>query len=353
MKILLTGVTGAVGSWHVPELLRRGHQVTCLIRGENPKKRLAEIMPINVSEQVAILPGDIISPLGGLSQSDISALCGQFDCFVHHAGSVKFDQEVAAETYAANIGGTANMMSLARELEILRFCYNSSVYANSEEPRNPYEYSKAAAEQLVRNWPNRQFVILRPSIVVGHSQTGKTSSYTGYYGWFSGFSYLKYQLRKFWDQDSSSCKGFHFAGDILVFNEPLWLEYSADSTLNMVPIDWLVSAMTDIIENGQWGKSYNLSDPNPPKVAWVIKESFEILGIQGVIRKTSRTKGQISPMLAQTQQHLDKRLKIYLPYVTSERRFGCDAIREAPPGIDKAFLETMLKYASATKFGHQ
>ena len=196
-------------------------------------------------------------------------------------------------------------------------------------------------------------MILRPSIVVGHSQTGKTNSYTGYYGWFSGFSYLKHQLRKRWNQDSSSYQGFHFTGDILVFDEHLWLEYSTASTLNMVPVDWLASAMTDAIENGQWGKVYNLADPNPPRVAWVIKESFDILGIRGVNRKTSQAKEPASPVLSQAQRHLDKRLKIYLPYVTSERRFGCDAIKGAPPEINKAFLGTMLKYALATKFGHQ
>ena len=94
-------------------------------------------MPLDVAEKVAILSGDITSPLGGLTQSDISILNGQFDCFVHHAGLVKFDQDVAAETYAANIGGTANMMSLARELKIPRFCYNSSLYSNYKKPPNP------------------------------------------------------------------------------------------------------------------------------------------------------------------------------------------------------------------------
>lgn len=352
-RFFLTGATGAVCSHHVPELLERGYEVTCLLRGEKPQERLAEVMPADACHRVNILSGDITSPLGGVSQADIRSLRGKFDCLVHHAGSVKFDKNVADETYAANIGGTANMLSLAQELGIPRFVYNSSVYANGKEPRNPYEYSKAAAEQLVRKWANGRFLILRPSIVVGHSQTGETNSYTGYYGWFAGFSYLKHQWRKLWNQSRSSCQGFHFEDDVLILDEPLWLEHSTTSTLNMVPVDWLASAMTDVIEKGQWGRAYNLADPRPPEVAWVIKESFDILGIRGVRRKAGQVQSPKSPVLSQAQQRIDKRLEIYLPYVTFERQFGCDALGEAPPRVDRAFLETMLQYALGTRFGHQ
>lgn len=352
MRILLTGATGAVGSYHVPELLKRGHEVACLVRGENPQKRLAEVMPVGASSQVKIIPADITFPAGGISQEDLERLKGNFDLFFHHAGSVKFEHHLAGETFAANVGGTANMLSLAEELEIPSFYYNSSVYATTRQSRNPYEASKAAAERLVHNWRNGRFMILRPSIVVGHSVTGETNSYTGYYAWFAGFSYMKYQLRKLWDQSRSACQGFYFDSERLILDEPLWLDFSTTTTLNLVPIDWLVAAMTDLIEKGEHGRAYNLANPKPPELEWIIGTSFDILGIQGVKRREGIIQQPNSPVLFQMQQHMDRRLRIYHPYVTAEDDFGCDALKGDPPPINRPFLETVLRYAVGTRFGH-
>lgn len=352
MNIILTGATGAVGSFHVPELLRRGHQVTCLVRGENPRERLASVMPGWAAEQVDIVSGDIILPLGGIDPSALSQMKGKFDFFVHHAGSVTFDNDCAAETFAANVGGTANMLGLAEELGVISFCYNSSVYATTNPPRNPYEASKAAAEKLVRNWRNGKFMIVRPSIVVGSSVTGETNSYTGYYGWMSGFSYMKHQLYKLWEQSRSSCQGFYFENGELVLSEPLWLDYTPSSTLNLIPVEWLATAMTDILENGECGRAYNLADPRPRSMEWMVENSFSILGIKGMKHKGASSRQQVSQTLFQIQQHMDSRLRIFYPYVTVEDVYNCDALKGNPPSVDKEFLETMLNYALSTKFGH-
>jgi len=350
--VLLTGATGHVGSWHVQSLVNRGHKVTCLVRGEDPRARLGEFMPQDVVGQVGLLSGDILKPLGGVSSADIEALRGKFDAFVHHAGNVKFDQQFADEIIAANAGGTAHMLSLASELGVPTFHYNSTAYASRENPRNPYEESKAAAELLVRQW-NGEWTIWKESVVVGHSETGETQSFTGYYGWFSGFAYLKHLLRKTWDADQSSCRGFHFEGNVLVLDEPIFLDYSTTSTLNLVPVDWLVEAMTDIMEGGETGREYFLADPNPPRVEEVIEQSFDILGIKGVKRREGTFFAVVSdPLIAEFQRRMDERLGIYIPYVTEELPFGCDAINGRPPKVNREFLATMLEYAANVRFGH-
>ena len=37
--VLITGATGAIGSMHLLELIKRGYQVICLIRGDDEAKR--------------------------------------------------------------------------------------------------------------------------------------------------------------------------------------------------------------------------------------------------------------------------------------------------------------------------
>lgn len=357
MKVLLTGVTGAIGSCHVPNLLERGHEVTCLVRGKDPYQRVAKILGSMICGQIRVLSGDITQPLGGVNWQEIQPL--KFDCLVHHAGSVKFDKDAKAEIQEANVEGTRHMLSLAEKLEIPFFCYNSSVFALNQPHRNPYEVSKKDAEALVRQWQGGRHVILRPSIVVGDSKTGAVNNYTGYYGFFSGLSWLKHNLRKLWDKDSLSCinQGFNFDhNDTLILEESLWLEYSSSSTLNLVPVDWLVKAITDIMEQGERGQIYNLANTCPPKVAWIVKTSLEILGIQGVKQRQlgEFVSAASSPILRQWQEHTDQRLERYLPYVTGELEFGCEALAtsEFSPVIDRAFLETMLKYAMSTRFGH-
>src|SRR5260370_878437 len=46
---------------------------------------------------------------------------------------------------------------------------------------NPYEESKFQAEQLLRRTPGIRATIYRPSVIVGDSRTGYTSTFTGLY----------------------------------------------------------------------------------------------------------------------------------------------------------------------------
>lgn len=354
MNVLLTGGTGFLGGNHVLEFLEQGHQVTCLVRSQDKfsaRERLAQAIGHEACSRVRVVSGDITLSLGGLSLELCRSMRGQFDCLVHHAGSVKFEEEARAYTFLTNVDGTANMLALAENLEIGLFCYDSSIYAVGKV-RNPYEESKEEAEKLVRNRQRDSYLILRPSIVVGHSETGDTTSYTGFYGWFTGFSYLKHNLRKLWNGDKSSCHGFKFDGDNLIFIDPFWLDYSLTSTLNLIPFNWLVREMTEIVVRGERNREYNLVDPNPQRVAWVIETSLKILGIQGVRRRDGETQLSSDPILAKAQCHMAKRLGIYEPYTNFELGFDCDALGGPPPLVDLAFLETMLRYAVETRFGH-
>lgn len=361
-RVLITGATGAIGSWHVSELLNRGHEVICLVRGNHSHGRfekLAAVVGEDVASRVRIISGEIIENLAGVSSKVIEGLMGSVDIVVHHAGSISFDQEYWEDIIRANVVGTRNMLALAEVLGVSKFCYDSTIYTLNIPPRNPYEESKQQAEKAVLNWDKGEAMIWRPSVVVGRASDGQTNGFNGYYGFFSGFNHLKYQLLHRWNesQEQSRNQGFEFddAGN-LVLKHNLFIDYSLTSTLNLVPVDWLVKSMTDLMEQASWGQVYNLADANPEHIAWIFKKTFEIIGIKGVKDNSQRAKSKVDDsqtILSNWQSGLDQRLLRYRCYVMEEKAFSCDAIGSPPPPVDEYFLRTMLDYAVKEKFGHE
>src|SRR3989339_798294 len=360
--ILLTGATGTIGSMHLLELLSRGYQVSCLIRGESEQARfdkLATTVGREVASQTKIINGEITRELAGVDPQVIAELKGRVDIVVHHAGSIKFDQKYLDEIMAANIGGTANMLALAEALEVTHFCYDSTAYVLNSEARNPYEVSKKKAEEMVLDWQFGQVMVWRPSIVVGRMTDGVTNGFNGYYGFLSGFNFLKYQLSKMWKKgniDECQEQGFRFDElGRLILLYPLYIDYSRESTLNLVPVDWAVREMTYLMESATWGSVFNLVNVNPPKVAWAIEKSLEILGIVGV----RRLPHEASPQSVQVgvpetfriiQERINGQIERFWHYINYEKCFDSDSITEAPP-VDSAFFQTMLEYAVAQRFG--
>lgn len=354
--ILLTGATGAIGSMHLLDLLSRGYRVSCLVRCENEdhgRKRIADIVGSEIASQVGIVKGDITQKLGGIAPDELSILKGQFTHLVHHAGSIKFDQKFLVEIEKANVGGTINMLALAEALGIHRFCYDSTAYSLNAEPRNPYEKSKHQAETQVLDWQGGEVMVWRPSIVVGCSSDGWTNGFNGYYGFFSGFYYLKSRkLARLWSKNQDQCQeqGFQYDEEgNLVFLQPLFIDYSLKSTLNLVPVDWAVASMDDLMETATWGRAYNLVNENPPKVAWIIDTSFGILGIRGVRRLPEKTQPN-SVGLQPIQEMINSQLERFWPYINHEMRFVCDAPQVKAPDINQEFLKTMLGFAMENRF---
>jgi len=360
MRIFLTGATGAIGSMHLLDLVARRYDVICLVRGNSATdrlNRLAAIVGMEIASQVNIVNGDVTQPLAGIDELTISALKGQIDIIIHHAGSIKFDRKYQNEIMATNVGGTANMLALAEIWRVKKFCYDSTAYTLNIEPRNPYEESKQIAEAMVLDWHGGQPMVWRPGIVIGRQSDGKSQGFNGYYGFFNGFFSLKVVLKQKWETEGrESClkQGFEFdESGLLILNQPLYVDYSRESTLNLVPVDWVVKSMTDLMETARWGMAYNIVDNFPQKFAWVIERSLAILGVQGVKRLPHHNVDLVpSVFLRGVQEKINSRLERFWPYINHEPRFVSDAPTSAPV-VDQALLQIILGYAMKMNFGHQ
>jgi len=171
--VLVTGLTGVVGTALLPELA--GHRVVALTHSAAP--------PAGVTA----VPGDLTRPRLGLTAARYDALAEQVEVIVHAAAVTDFAAG-AAVTAEHNVAGTQRVLDLAAAagatMHYVSTAFVGRVGLSRQDVRdaaaNPVDYlnSKRAAERLVRE-SGLPATILRPSVVIGHSRTGEIAKFQG------------------------------------------------------------------------------------------------------------------------------------------------------------------------------
>lgn len=185
--ILITGTTGLVGQHLLKELAQKDQPIRALYRTEEKRiqtiKRLAPLLEQRHRKNLNFVnwfKADI---------NDIPQLTKAFNKVTevyHCAGLVSFDITDKDKLRKINIEGTANMVNLALQAQVHKFCHLSSVATLGREPTNQrsineasprdntksynyYEISKYGGEMEV--WRASQeglpVVIVNPAIIIG------------------------------------------------------------------------------------------------------------------------------------------------------------------------------------------
>jgi thioester reductase-like protein len=199
--VLLTGATGFVGGEVLNRFLEQdGRRVYALVRAKDDAAAAARL-PKHV--RLTAVAGDIERPSLGLDAAMADHLAAEVTTVVHCAASVSFGMSLE-DSRRVNVGGTRRVLELAERCERLeRLTYVSTAYVSGEPDglfredqldvgqrfRNPYEQSKFEAERLVRERAaGLPLQVLRPSIVVGDSRTGRTAAFNVLYGPLKAFA---------------------------------------------------------------------------------------------------------------------------------------------------------------------
>jgi thioester reductase-like protein len=224
-RVLLTGATGFLGQQILRLLLNRypEAQLVLLLRGaagESADQRLDALLERCWGEgertaarrRIEVFTADTAAEHCGLSERDWTAVADGVTRVIHSAASVRFDMTLD-EARRVNAGGARNLLALgaeaARRGTLRSFAHVSTAFVAGcrsglvredeleagQRFRNSYERSKCEAEALVRaRAADLPTVILRPSIVVGDSRTGVTTSFNTIYWPLRAYAQRRWRL---------------------------------------------------------------------------------------------------------------------------------------------------------------
>lgn len=257
--IFLTGFPGFIAGRLVKRLATEGARFLLLVQPAFMERAREEVARIasetNASaDRFRLIEGDITQPELGIAPLELERARAETTILFHLAAIY----DLAVERNLAlrvNVEGTRNVNRLALTLPALRrYHYVSTCYVaglrtgviletelrHSAGFRNFYEETKYQAELEVDALKEQLPVTIhRPAVVCGDSRTGETAKYDGIY-------YLIHYLRK----------------------QPALLSLvnigNRQVSLNLVPVDFVVEAMTAMTKDERAvGATLALADPNP------------------------------------------------------------------------------------------
>ncbi|MCP2317478.1 Thioester reductase domain-containing protein [Nocardia amikacinitolerans] len=244
MAYLVTGATGFIGRFLIPQLLERDADIHVLVRpGQQSADRFACCArEWDAGDRVRPVRGDLGAPSLGIDSDWLAQHRGAIDHVFHLAASYDLTEHGA---------GTRNVVDAAEELGAGLLHHVSTVevagsydglftedmFDKGQALTTPLQQAKFEAERIVRD-SGLAWRIYRPSIVIGHSRTGEIDRIDGPY-YFFRLLRMAAQLPR-----------------ILPVLVPKLGE------TNMVPVDFVARALDHIAHQpGPASSTYHLVDP--------------------------------------------------------------------------------------------
>jgi len=337
--VLLTGGTGFLGMSLIARMLEdeEGPDLVLPVRaadGAAAAARIDEVLTHLYDEvpaaaaRLRAVPAELTAPGLGLAGSDRRDLLATVDRIVHCAASISFTLPID-EARAINVAGTRSVLDLAHELPHLeRLVHVSTAYVSGQHRgrfretdldvgqtfRNTYEDTKAEAERLLADTAtDLPTVVVRPSIVVGESDSG----------WTSAFNVVYWPLQ--------------------AFARGLLDEVPADpeGIVDIVPVDHVTDLLAHAaMEPGVTGTLNAVSGDRALRVRELIDQASEILGRPG-------------PGLCSPEGHdPDHPAAVFAPYFNVQVTFDDERARPIARAASTAeYLPAILDYANRTRWG--
>jgi thioester reductase-like protein len=356
--ILLTGATGLLGRYLIRDLTQKGYSVAVLVRSSrvaSASERIDEVMkhwePITTGQLATprVLEGNITQPNLGLSDADQQWTAANCSAVIHSAASLKF-QPAGDEPWNSNLNGTRNVVEFCENNKIEQLFYISTSYvcgktegiayetavSGHTEPRNVYEASKRQAEQQVLNADLLSPpTILRPSIIIGDSQTGYTSTFHG--------PYLPLRLSLAMLSPVAATAGVRIAPDAHKILNMMGL--TGQEMKNIVPVDWVSRGITRVVTTSPLhGQIYHLTTTNTLSVMDLTINTVNFLDEAFGFDNSTPVEFD-----SQMEQFFTAQMGVYKEYWANDPTFDTTnrdlaMPDDPPPAMDAAMLNIMFQF---------
>jgi nucleoside-diphosphate-sugar epimerase len=327
---IVTGGTGFVGSAIILELLRTTDaRIVGLTRPGGQGS--AQLRLHGVLEHVArlygygsTLDGDIATRCEAVAADLLEPRCGVEPRpdwvgaeFWHCAASLQFLDRHEQAIFRTNVDGSRHVAQLAHAtgVEVLNMISTAYVAGTRSgvileapvEPmvggtNNHYERSKIEAERVFAESGLACVRVLRPSIVIGHSQTRAALNHNGLYGFLRGV----YKFRRLMERTQRA------------FGDTLEVHMIADraGSLNLIPVDHVAHDAVALAQAGAAAGCYHLTLARPPSTTRVLEIVFESVGMRHPIFVEDRE------AFTWLDEKFNERVAFYNAYIIGSKQFS-------------------------------
>src|SRR5579859_7756698 len=145
-KILVTGAAGFLGSHLTRQLVARGADVRVLLRPSSNNRAIADL-------PLEYLTGDL-RDVASLDR----AMAGVQRVF-HVAADYRLWSKRSQDIYDSNVGGTKNLLDVAKRAGVEQFVYTSTVATIAvDRPEHPNEFTDAKLEEMVGHYKRSKWL---------------------------------------------------------------------------------------------------------------------------------------------------------------------------------------------------
>lgn len=343
LNIFITGATGFLGGYLVHHLVEEGHNVYTLVRNQKKFEALINKQAPEHREKIVAIEGELLKEDLGIDSTTLKSLIGKIDVVYHSAAILSFDENAREISFEMNLEGTKRVLQFAEKVQAKKFIHVSTAYTLGDRTNgveslypidstfiNSYEESKCHAEHLVMSHKDRfDVMIMRPAIIVGHSETGEADTTFGMYGVLRTIKLLKKKAAR-----GKSSESLHFR---LLMDE--------ETVSNIVPVDYVAKVLTLGLTYGKKNTIYNITNSNPPSNAFVLEIIKEVLNYQGIGLIPYSRKEELSNL----EIKLNDPLEVFKDYLNRSITFSDTNTRELLElagektlNMDKSMLERII-----------
>jgi len=364
--ILITGGTGFLGAHIAASLIGQGREVILLARskqGLSAADRVGRLLDwLGVGPEprknVRVAEGRVDQTGLGLEPDALSSIGPEVDEIVHCASSTSFAERKRAEVEAVNLGGLDHVLDLAERSGCRRFHLISTAYVAGLTPgycpeeivhpaafTNVYEETKCRAEWFAAERCARAGIrlsIYRPSIVYGHSETGRSLLFNALYYPVRTAHFLKNLYEKDIRERGgrrAAEMGFRIETDGWTVM-PIRILAEDEGGINVIPVDFFVQAFGAIWEGAGDGGVFHIVNSQPTRIEDIVKYGQTLYHIRGISACPAREMER-KPRNA-LEAVFETYLEAYGPYMRDRRIFGTE--RSGPILVGKGLRCPELTY---------